>query len=425
MRVVVCHNFYQQAGGEDRVFTDETTLLRAQGHHVVTFTQHNDAVAGMPAWSLAARTIWNRKTARQLERIVREHQAEIVHFHNTLPLISPAAYYAARRAGAAVVQTLHNYRLLCPRATLYRDDAPCEGCVGKPIPWPAVRHACYRGSRPASLAITAMLTLHRGLGTYHHMVDAYIALSQFARDKLIAGGLPAGKVHLRPNFILDDPGAGSGSGRYALYLGRLVPEKGVATLLEAWQRHDPGVPLVICGKGPLEPLVEQAVARCDRIVWIAGCSHDEAMHRLAEALLLVLPSAWYEACPKTILEAYSKGTPVVASRLGSLAELVQEDITGACFVPGNAADLASTVRRLCRDSEALLRMRANARRQFETKYSQWVSYPRLLEIYDSALRVRHGLAEPRAVANEDILPATDEKLMDIHSDGQRTEVCSL
>jgi len=425
MRVVVSHNFYQQAGGEDRVFADETALLRAHGHEVVTFTRHNDSVSGQPPWSLAARALWNRSAARELEGIVRDHRAEVVHFHNTLPLISPAAYYAARRAGAAVVQTLHNYRLLCPRATLYRDGGPCERCVGKALPWPAVQYGCYRDSRPASLAVATMLVLHRWLGTYHNMVDAYIALSQFARDKLIASGLPADKIHLRPNFMLEDLGPGSGAGRYVLYLGRLAPEKGVTTLLEAWGRHDPGIPLVICGRGPLEPLVAQVAADRNRVVWVAGCTHQQAMQRLGEALLLVLPSVWYEACPKTILEAYCKGTPVVASRLGALAELVQDNISGSCFVPGNAADLAATVRRLCRDSDALRRMRANARRLFETNYSPAVSYPRLLQIYDAALHLRHGLAARRTAAETATPPEIDETLMESHSNCQSSEVCPL
>jgi glycosyltransferase involved in cell wall biosynthesis len=424
MRIVICHNFYQQAGGEDRVFADEVELLTARGHDVVTFTKHNDAVAAGRPWTLAAQTVWNSHSARELEELVRDHCAEIVHFHNTLPLISPAAYYAARGAGAAVVQTLHNYRLVCPKATFFRNGSACEKCLGQSIPWPALVHACYRDSRAATAAVAAMLTIHRARGTYEHAVDAYIALTRFARDKLIAGGLPARKVHLRPNFMLTDPGAGSG-GSYAMYLGRLSPEKGIETLLEAWDAHDPGIPLLVCGDGPLAPLVEQAAAGSKSIKWLRNCPHDELLQLLGRAAILVMPSLWYEGFPKTIVEAYSKGTPVVASRLGSMAELVHEGVTGACFAPGSAGDLAATVRRMLKDTHGLARMRLAARRQFEQQYSAAPCYERLLEIYLSARRERHGNQLPPY--NNGLSTATDRSEADIavpHHRHEMTEVCA-
>jgi glycosyltransferase involved in cell wall biosynthesis len=392
MRIVLVHNFYQQAGGEDRVFADEAELLAAHGHEVLKFTKHNDDVARTSRWRLALGTVWNRQAARELERVVRDHRADVVHFHNTLPLLSPATYYAARRAGAAVVQTLHNYRLACPKATLFRNGSPCELCLGRSIPWPAVQHACYRENRSASATIVAMLIFHRLLGTYKRAIDAYIALSRFSQDKLILAGLPVEKMHLRPNYMLQDPGAGPGDGSYAFYLGRLSPEKGVDTLLEAWLQHNPGVPLVICGNGPLAPKVEQAAARCKSIKWFPNRSDEEVLRRLGEASVFVLPSTNYEGFPKTVVEAYSKGTPVVASRLGAMAELVREGITGACFTPGDAADLAATIHRTTADTGQLDRMRLAARRVFETDYSAAANYDRLLEIYDQALQVRHGAA---------------------------------
>jgi len=403
MRVVLVHNFYQQAGGEDRVFADDAQLLAAHGHDVATFTKHNDAVDGMRPWTLAARTIWNSQAGAELEQLVRDHRADVVHFHNTLPLISPGAYYAARRAGAAVVQTLHNYRFVCPKATFFRDGGPCEKCLGKFVPLPAIRHACYRDNRPATAAIATMLTFHRALGTYRRAIDAYIALSQFTRDKLIAGGLPSEKMHLRPNFMLDDPGAGPGGGGYAFYLGRLSPEKGVDTLLAAWERFQPGIPLVICGNGPLAPLVEQAASRCNSISWFPNRSDEEVLERLGQASLFILPSVNYEGFPKTIVEAYSKGTPVVASRLGAMAELVREGLSGACFTPGDAGELAATVRRLTSDTDSLLNMRAATRRLFEMHYSAAASCARLIEIYTIALRVRHRTAAaiPNVVAEND------------------------
>jgi glycosyltransferase involved in cell wall biosynthesis len=361
----------------------------------------------MWAWSLAARTIWNRQAASELEQLVRDERADIVHFHNTLPLISPAAYYAARRGGAAVVQTLHNYRFVCPKATLFRDGMPCESCVGKMVAWPAVRHACYRESRPATAAIAAMLTFHRVLGTYRKVVDAYIALSQFSCRKLVAAGLPAEKTYLRPNFMMTDPGPGPGDGDYALYLGRLSPEKGVVTLLNAWLGHEPGIPLVICGNGPLASLVAEATARCDRIAWYPDRSDEEVLQRIGSAALFILPSVNYEGFPRTIVEAYAKGTPVVASRLGAMAELVQEGVSGACFEPGNAADLARTIRQISRNPDGLAYMRKSARQLYETRYSASAAYCSLLEIYSNALRARRG-------PNVDTVPSRITEVSEAH-----------
>ncbi len=422
VKILVVHNYYQQPGGEDRVFEDESELLASHGHEVVKFAKHNDSVKEMSSWSLAARTIWNSQVAREIGELVRSHRADIVHFHNTLPLISPAAYYAARQAGAAVVQTLHNYRLACPKSTFFREGAPCESCLGKAVAWPAVLHGCYRDSRAATATVAAMLGVHRLRGTYRKAVDAYIALTQFAREKMIEAGLPAEKLHLRPNYMLDDPGAGSGNGEYALFLGRLSPEKGIATMLDAWQRYDPGVPLVICGDGPLAPEVEQAATRSDRIKWLPRRPHAELLERLGRASLLVVPSQWYEGFPKTIVEAYSKGTPVVASRLGSMVELIDDGVTGAKFTPGNAVELAATVRQTLENKSQLERMRVAARHKFETCYSAVACYERLLEIYEAGLRVRHGAA---VAITSGSVPSTDQSIGRIHNSASQTflEAC--
>jgi glycosyltransferase involved in cell wall biosynthesis len=428
MRIVICHNFYQQSGGEDRVFADEVELLSSRGHEIITFKKHNDAIAAERPWTLAARTVWNSQVARELNEIVRKHRADIVHFHNTLPLISPAAYYAARRT-SAVVQTLHNYRLVCPKATFLRNGTPCEKCLGKRTPWPALVHACYRDSRAATAAVVAMLSIHRAQGTYENAVDAYIALTRFARDKLAEGGLPTRKMHVRPNFILSDPGPGTG-GNCVMYLGRLAPEKGIETLLEAWERYKPRWPLLICGDGPLAPRVEQAAARNETISWLPHRPHHELLQLLGRAAVLVLPSLWYEGFPKTIVEAFSKGTPVVASRLGSMVELVHEGVTGACFTPGNAADLAATICRTIDDPIRLSRMRVAARRQFEEHYSASAGYERLLVIYERAVRERYrseaAVNGSQFIATTSIPQSSDQNdTVSSQSASEYQEVCTL
>lgn len=269
MRVLICHNFYQQGGGEDQVFAAESELLRKFGHEVQTHSVHNDAVELQGRLKLAASTIWNRSAASEIADRVRKHRAQVVHFHNTFPLLSPAVYSAAQGAGAAVVQTLHNYRLICPAATLFRDGKPCEKCLGR-LPLPGVVHGCYRGSRAATAVAAAMLGVHRALGTYADQIDAYIALTNFARDKFVEAGFDGGKIHVKPNFLDPDPGEGSGDGGFALFVGRLSEEKGIRPMLEAWKTAGKTIPLKICGDGPLADCVQQAAASEPSIQWLGA-----------------------------------------------------------------------------------------------------------------------------------------------------------
>jgi glycosyltransferase involved in cell wall biosynthesis len=395
VRVVVCHNFYQQPGGEDQVFADEAALLESQGHVVTRFTVHNDTVEGTGKLALLGKTIWNRAVARQIAATVRREHAEVVHFHNTFPLISPAAYYAARKAGAAVVQTLHNYRLLCPGAMFLRDGAVCESCLGR-APVAALVHKCYRGSRAASAATATMLVAHRAAATYRRQVDAYIALTEFGRQKFIAGGLPAEKVVVKPNFVSPDPGPGAGRGGYALFVGRLAPGKGLETLLDAWTRHAPGMPLKILGDGPLAGLVREAsAAGAARIEWLGRRPLAEVYDAMGSAAVLVMPSVWYEGLPKTLIESFAKGTPVIASRLGALAECVTDGHTGYLFRPGDPADLAAQVRRAETDASA---MRLACRREFEARYTATRNLQMLLDVYRGAVDRRPVTSEPHVPA---------------------------
>jgi len=379
MNILLVHNYYQQAGGEDQVFADETALLRERGNHVAQFTVHNDAVDALGKIALARKTIWNSDSYDALRRAAREHRAEVVHFHNTFPLISPAGYKAARDEGAAVVQTLHNYRLLCPTATFYRDGKVCEDCLGR-IPWPGVMHKCYRENRAASAAVASMLTVHRARGTWQHAIDRYIALTEFSRRKFIEGGLPADKIIVKPNFVHPDPGIGAGGGGFALFVGRLTDEKGVRTLLRAWQEHRPALPLRILGDGPLRD--EVAAASGDSgIEYLGRRPLAEVLAALAQAEVLVFPSRWYEGLPRTIVEAYAKGTPVVASRLGSMTELVEEGSTGRLFSAGDAAELADAMR----DGSQFRSMRAAARKRYEMCYTADQNHSMLIAAYKTAI----------------------------------------
>jgi len=217
LKIVVAHNFYQQAGGEDQVFADETALLESRGHTVARYTVHNDEVHNLGRITLAGRTIWNRQAHRELSDLVRREGAEVVHFHNTFPLLSPSVYSAARSAGAAVVQTLHNYRLICPTAICYRDGHVCEDCVTRTVPWPAIMHRCYRSDRSASVVTSAMLAVHHARGTFVNDVDAYIALTEFAKSKFCSSRDAGEKVCGQTEFCF----ARSGRGRWPRGLLRL------------------------------------------------------------------------------------------------------------------------------------------------------------------------------------------------------------
>jgi glycosyltransferase involved in cell wall biosynthesis len=399
MKVVVVHNFYQQAGGEDQVFADETALLESHGHQVIRHTVHNNSIKQTSAITVAGRTIWNRSAHAELFNLVQRERADVVHFHNTFPILSPAVYDAARSAGAAVVQTLHNYRLMCPAAIFYRDGHVCEDCQGKAVPWPAVLHKCYRGSLPASAVSATMLTVHRARGTYRHDVDAYIALTEFARGKFVAAGLPAEKIFIKPNFVSPDPGVGTGAGGYAVFVGRLSHSKGLTTLLDAWKKLSNPIKLKILGDGEMAQAVREASATDPRIEWLGRRPLDEVYHRMGAAAALVFPSVWYEGLPKTIIESFAKGTPVIASRLGSMAELVTDDRTGKLFAPGDPADLASTVSKLFDSGPTLSEMRSAARSEYESKYTPGQNFQELLGIYDKALlswhRTSASSVEPR------------------------------
>ena len=385
MNVVVVHNHYQLRGGEDQVFADEVHLLEAHGHRVLPYTVHNAQLASKNSLGMAKATLWNGEIYRDLRTLLKREQPRLVHFHNVFPLISPAAYYAARAEGIPVVQTLHNYRLLCPNSLFFRDGHACEDCLDKFIPWPGVIHACYRGDRAASGVVATMLTTHRLLRTWTQMVDVYVTPSEFAREKFIQGGLPSEKIVVKPNFVHPDPGAGEGGGGYVLFVGRLSVEKGLNTLLTAWERLGTRIPLKIVGDGPMADRVIEAAERLRCVEWQGHRPPEEVGTLMGEASLLVFPSECYETFGRAAIEAFAKGTPVVAANLGAHAELVDHGRTGLHFRPGNPKDLATQVEWALSHPAELAQMRREARAEFEVKYTAEQNYRKLLEIYESAV----------------------------------------
>ena len=385
MKILLVHNFYQQAGGEDRVLADEARLLESRGHEVVRYTAHNDQVGALSPLTLGRRTIWNQQAYRDVRSVIARERPHLVHVHNTLPLLSPSVYHAADAERLPVVQTLHNYRLMCPAAVCFRSGHVCTDCVGKPVAWPAIRHACYRGSRSASAAVVSMLSVHRLIGTYQRKVRIYIALTEFARRMFIEAGFAGDKVVVKPNFVDPDPGVGTGAGGHALFVGRLSPEKGVQTLLDAWRVVGGRVPLLVIGDGPLAPQVAAAAKHIPGLTWLGARPPHEIGSFLREATCLVFPSDCYETFGRVIVEAFASATPVVAAGHGAAAELIGDGVTGLHFRPGDAADLAAKVVHLHSDRPACALMRTAARKAFEARYTADANYQRLLEIYRRAM----------------------------------------
>ena len=374
--ILSAHNFYRLPGGEDRVFADEAALLEQHGHTVIRVEDRNERVRGSLA--AAARGVWSRESYARLDAEIRRHRPAIAHFHNTFPLISPAAYYAARRQGIPVVQTLHNFRLLCPGATFFRDGHVCEDCTRHTLPAPAVVHGCYRGSRPASAAVVAMLAVHRAAGTWHRAVDLFIAPSNFVRQKFIENGFPEDRITVKSNPMISDPGAGLGDGNYALFVGRLSEEKGIRTLAAAWQRLA-DIPLMVAGDGPLAGIDWPAGVKV-----IGARPRQEIVSLMKSARVLVFPSVWYEGQPMTILESFACGLPVIGSQLGSIREMIEHGRTGLLFRPGDADDLAGQVRWTSEHPAELQAMRASARQKFEANFTGSQNYRSLIDAYQLA-----------------------------------------
>lgn len=385
MDILVLHNRYQLRGGEDESTDLEVALLRARGHLVELLEVDNRTIAGRQAWRAGLQAVWAPSSYRAVSNRLRAERFDVVHVQNFFPLLSPAVLFAARAGGLPVVQTLRNYRLLCPNAVFFRDGHVCEDCLGKLVPWPGVLHCCYRSSRAATGAVAAMLVVHRLLRTWERTVDIFIALTEFARQKFIQGGLPADRIVVKPNFVDPDPGPGLHDGGYALFVGRLSPEKGVRTLLAAWERLGPGIPLKIAGDGPLAGEVARACERHPQIEWLGAQPLERVYALMGAAALVIAPSEWYETFGRVVVEAYAKGTTVIASDLGALAELVEDGRTGLRFRPGNPEDLAAKVEWAWTHPRELAAMGQEARREYELKYTAERNYEQLMEIYRLAI----------------------------------------
>lgn len=393
MRILMLHNYYQRRGGEDEAAEQEVHLLRSRGHSVLLYSRHNDEIK---SFSLLRKgrfffeTAWSAQTSREVRQAIVNFRPDVAHLHNFFPLISPSVVAACESSRVPLVYTLHDYRLLCPIGLLFRDGAICEECMAHSL-WQSVRHGCYHGSRLHTAAVALSLGVHRLAGTWNRNSTTYVALTEFSRRKFIQGGLPAGRILLRPNFLMEDPGAGADARSGVLFVGRLSREKGVEFLVEAW-KNLPDIPLTIVGDGELRPALEDRLRR-DRMghVRIAGFLPLPAvLAEMKKAALLVVPSLWYETFGRIIIESYAAGTPVLASRLGAMADLVRENRTGLLFQPGNAHEFLAQVRRAVDNPAEARAWGRQAREAFDANYSAAAAYRAIMTIYEQAIAAGHG-----------------------------------
>lgn len=389
MKILVAHNFYQHPGGEDAVCASEMRLLREAGHEVIEFMLYNDEIQEyslLEKVHLAWRTSWSGRAFRDLRDILARESPDVAHFHNTFPLISPSAYYACSAANIPVVQTLHNYRLLCPSGNLFRKGSICEECISHSL-LRSVVHGCYHDSRLASAPVAGMLKVHGLLNTWAAQVDLFLVCTEFARRKFVDAGFDEGKIRVKPNFIAPDPGASFRRKIAALYVGRLSQEKGPQLLPAAWSKLDEAIPLEIVGDGPLHTSLETDCARrgLQSVQFTGWLNAQAAVERLRSARFLVVPSVCYEGFPMVIAEAYACGVPVIAAGHGGLAEIVRDGSTGLHFAPGNVDDLAAKVEWAWKHTQEMEAMGRSARKEFETKYNASAALNGLECAYESVL----------------------------------------
>lgn len=382
MRILIVHTRYLQAGGEDAVVRDEAALLAAHGHEVSLCLYDNADLLPMVQARRALATVWNHDLATTLRQRVRDTRADIVHVHNSFAVASPAVLWAASEGGAAVVQTLHNFRLFCIQATLQRAGQHCEKCLGRG-PWAGLLYGCYRNSRAASAVAAASILVHRTLGTWRTRVDRFIALNDFCARLFVAAGLPGERIAVKPNFI-DMPPPPDAPRAGGLYVGRLAEEKGVRVLARAATAD---LQVAVLGSGPLADTLRGTPG----LHLHGAASAEQVRQRMCAASWLVLPSIWVECFPRVLVEAYAAGLPVIASRVGALAELVEEGVTGLLFAPGEAGDLRRVMQWAERHPDAMRRMGQRARGVYERRYAGESNHARLLEIYAAALTRRDTL----------------------------------
>ena len=388
-RVLVVHNHYRAASpsGENTVVRNQLELLRSAGLDVETYFRSSDEIDDFDTRArigLPLRPIHSSEDDAAFRRVLEAFRPDVVHLHNLYPLISPSIIRIAHAADIPMVQTVHNYRHVCASGIFFRDGHVCEDCHGRPIPWPAVAHACYRGSRAQSAIMATSLVAHRPT---FRLVDRFLPVSTAVADFLCGTGVPAERITVVPNAI-PDPGTPDPPGVGFLFAGRLSQEKGVALLLDAWERSELGrtTTLTIAGDGVERSSLEAAAQELPGVVFEGHVTGTRMRELLDACRVVVLPSLCYEALPTIVLEAFAAGRPVISTRTHKSSDLVDDNVGWSCAV--DAAPLARTMitANATPGIEALARA---ARRRYETTFAPEPVLSALVDAYERARSTNH------------------------------------
>jgi glycosyltransferase involved in cell wall biosynthesis len=388
---MIVHSRYRSSApsGENRVVDQESAALAELGHEVVRFERRSDDISSWPKTkqaALPATVVWNAGAHRDLTTALHAQRPDVVHVHNTFPLLSAAVLHACRTARVPVVTTIHNYKLVCASGDFFRAAEPCHDCApGRPLP--AVLHGCYRGSRAATAPIALSSAIHRT--AWRSLVAGYIFISESQRDLLSGFGFPPDRVFIRHNMVpaRDVPSAGRLD--TVVYAGRLDAAKGLPVLMRAWDRYQeapdhPSLRLVIAGSGPLDRDVADWAATRPSVQLVGQLDATACVQAMAAARAVILPSAWEETFGLAAVEAMALGVPPVAAAHGSFPELVANGVNGVLFRPGDPEDLARVLADIGAHPDCYAEYGKQARKAYEQQFDPAASMRNLIEIYEYA-----------------------------------------
>jgi glycosyltransferase involved in cell wall biosynthesis len=389
MRILLVHNKYQQYGGEDVVFESETELLKNHGNEVEHLLFDNKEIKSFfDKIIIGVRSIYNPKSAKAIEKKIDDFHPDVIHVHNFFPLASPSIFFVAKKKNIPVVMTLHNYRLICPSTNLFYKSNVYDKSIGSLIPFDAIIKGVYRDSMIETASVVAVMASHSLLGTWRNKVDKYIALSQFSKKKFQSAslGISDKKFVVKPNSVTDYGNGNVIREDFFLFVARLTEEKGIDLVLNAFQLHP--FNLVIIGDGPARESVEQFCKNNPRIKYLGFQKKPIIMDYLKRAKGFIFSSKYYENLPLTVIESFSTGTPVIASRLGVAKEIVQDKINGLVFEPGNSKDLSEKIKLLSADKNLVKNLSVNARESYINHYTPEKNYTQLVNIYKEVIEAK-------------------------------------
>ena len=384
MKVLIVHNFYKIRAGEFSVLKNEIKLLKDNGNEVITFYKDNKNIKSFFSKVIHfLRIVYSRNIFNEFDNYLKQNKPDVIHVHNFFPIMTPAIFFAAKKNNIPIIHTLHNYRLICPTSTLMHNNRIYEKSIING-PFSTIIDKVYRNSYLGTFALARMISYHKKYNTWDNQVDKFIALTNFSKSKFVEANFLSHKIEIKSNFVFDMYDPDSDKKEYALFIGRISEEKGIRYLIKAWEKID--YKLIIAGTGPLENFIRSRLN--ENIIFLGKQNKEEIRNLMNAASFLIIPSIWYEGFPMVILEAYSAGLPVLGSRIGSIEEVVLDDITGLHFESNNSRDIVKKVNRIIKNRELLKKLSKNARKEYLEKYTPTKNYDILKKIYFSVIHSR-------------------------------------